>query len=54
MLRTAKLAAALNTNIRGYLGDAADVARAMKAVDGTVYRANEHMLAAARRAARMQ
>jgi hypothetical protein len=54
MLRTAKLAAALNTNIRGYLGDAADVAQAMKAVDGTVYRANEHMLAAARRAARMQ
>ena len=53
-LRTAKLAAALNTNIRGYLGDAADVARAMKAVDGTVYRANAHMLAAARRAARLQ
>jgi hypothetical protein len=53
-LRTAKLAAALNTNIRGYLGDAADVAQAMKAVDSTVYRANKHMLAAARRAARMQ
>ena len=53
-LRTAKLAAAaLNANVRGYLGAEANVARAMKAVDGTVYRANKHMLAAARRYARM-
>ncbi len=52
-LRTAKLAAALNTNVRSYLFAAADVARAMKAVDSTVYRANRYMLAAARRYARM-
>jgi hypothetical protein len=52
-LRTAHLAAALNSNVRNYLPDAADVARAMKAVDSTVYRANQYMLSAARRYARM-
>ncbi|MGC8559043.1 MAG: hypothetical protein ACP5O1_00005, partial [Phycisphaerae bacterium] len=52
-LRTARLAEALNSNVRNYLSDSADVARAMKAADGTVYRANRYMLSAARRYARM-
>ncbi len=50
-LRQMKLAAALAGDARDYLADAANVARAMKAVDGTVYRANRYMLTAAHRAA---
>ncbi len=52
-LRTARLEMALNANAKSYLAAAADVARAMKAVDSTVYRANRYMLSAARRYARM-
>ena len=52
-LRTARLGMALNANAKSYLAAAADVARAMKAVDSTVYRANRYMLSAARRYARM-
>ncbi|MGC8560132.1 MAG: hypothetical protein ACP5O1_05570, partial [Phycisphaerae bacterium] len=52
-LRTARLAEALGTDATTYLAGASDVARAMKADDTTVYRANRYMLSAARRYARM-
>jgi hypothetical protein len=46
-----KLAEALDDNPAHYLTNATNVARAIKAVDGTVYRANQYMLTAAHRAA---
>ena len=53
-LRQMKLAEALDGNPKTYLADSANVARTLKAVDGTVYRANHHMLTAARRAAMLR
>jgi len=50
-LRQMKLAEALDGNPNTYLADSANVARALKALDGTVYRANQYMLTAAHRAA---
>ena len=53
-MRQMKLAAALNGNPQNYLADAGNVARALKAIDGTVYRANHYMLTAAHRYAMMR